>query len=51
MNIIEKQAIFIDYNNNEQYAEIRINEGLYVGIKTFNSDNICTGYMNIFFPA
>ena len=49
MNIIKKQAIFIDYENNEQYAEIKINEGMFVEIKTFDANNNQTGYMNIFF--
>ena len=49
MSIIEKTALFIDYKNNEQYARIRINEGIFVGINTFNLDNNPTGYMNVFF--
>ena len=49
MNIIEKNALFIDYKNNVQYARIRINEGIFVGINTFDLDNNPTGYMNIFF--
>ena len=49
MNIIEKQAFFMDYNNQEQYAEIRISEGVYIGIRTFDLNNNPTGYMSIFF--
>ena len=49
MNIIEKKAFFIDNNNNEQYAEILINEGIFIGINTFDRNNTPTGYMNIFF--
>jgi len=49
MNIIQKQAVFIDYENNEQYTEIRIDEGMFIGIKTFDLYNNPTGYMNIFF--
>ena len=49
MDTINKKAVFIDYDNNEQYAEIIIVQGMFIGIKTFNSDNKETGYMNIFF--
>lgn len=48
MSIIEKQAFLLDYNDNEQYAEI-INENAFIGIKTFDLNNNPTGYMNIFF--
>ena len=38
MSIIEKQAFLLDYNDNEQYAEI-INENAFIGIKTFDLNN------------
>lgn len=49
MSIIEKQAYYYDYRNNEQYATIRINEGICITINTFDFNNNPTGYMNIFF--
>ena len=49
MNIIKKQAIFTDNENNEQYAYIRISEGIFIDIYTFDSNNNATGYMNIYF--
>lgn len=46
MNIIQKKSIFKD---NIQYAEIMINNGKYIGIKTHDLNNNYTGYMNIYF--
>lgn len=48
MDFIEKQAYFYDNKNNLQYAEILITENKFIGIKTFNEDNIPTGYILIF---
>lgn len=49
MKITDKQAFFIDYNGNEQRAEIRINEGIFISINTFNQSNNPTGYMHLFY--
>lgn len=47
-HIIKKQAFFIDNNENEQYANIIINEGIFIGIDTF-CNNKQTGYTRIYF--
>jgi len=49
MDIVEKKAYFIDYEGNEQYANIRFNNGISLGIDTFDDKNNHTGYMMIFF--
>lgn len=49
MKIIEKNAFFKDKNDNEQIAFIRINEGIYIGIKTQDSKKNPTGYMSLYF--
>lgn len=48
MDFIEKHAYFYDNKNNLQYAEILITKNKFLGIKTFNENNIPTGYMHIF---
>ena len=48
MDFIEKQAYFYDNKNNLQYAEILITKNKFLGIKTFNENNVPTGYMHIF---
>ena len=48
MDFIEKQAYFYDNKNKLQYAEILITKNKFLGIKTFNENNISTGYMHIF---
>lgn len=49
MDIVEKKAYFIDYEGNEQYANIRFNNGISLGIDTFDDKNNHTGYMRIYF--
>lgn len=49
MKVIEKQAFLNDYKGNEQQAIIRINDGIFVGIDTFNQNNDPTGYIRIYF--
>lgn len=49
MNIIERQAKFIDNHGNEQNAIIRFNNGIFLDIDTFNQNNSHTGYIRMYF--
>ena len=49
MMIIEKEAHFIDYQGNEQYANIEFNDGVFLDIEVFNQDNNRTGYLRMYF--
>ncbi len=49
INIIEKNAVFVDYNGNQQLAKIRINPKVFIGIDLFNHNNEEMGYTRIYF--
>lgn len=49
VDIIEKEARFIDNKGNRHSAKITINPDVFIGIETFDQNNIQTGYIRVFF--
>ena len=47
--MITKNAIFYDNKSNKHYANILITENKFIGINTFDENNIPTGYIHICF--
>ena len=47
--LIEKYAQFVDNKGQKQQVKILINDGIFIGIDTYDDNNNHTGYMRIFF--